>query len=121
MATKLSSVCRRQIDILMHCLHALTRASNSSAPPVCCAQLMMEEQVTLYVNMAGACERIYKTPIPPAYTRCLGLVGVGVRVRHDAQHSVSLRSWLWQVSSGATVVADWTVATLFAPLPPPPP
>ena len=29
----------------------------------------IELEVSLYVNMAGACERIYKTPIPPAYTR----------------------------------------------------
>ena len=29
----------------------------------------IEAEVSLYVNMAGACERIYKTPIPAAYTR----------------------------------------------------
>lgn len=26
-------------------------------------------QVELYTNMAGGCERIFKTPIPPAYAR----------------------------------------------------
>lgn len=29
----------------------------------------IEAEVSLYVNMAGACERIYKTAIPAAYTR----------------------------------------------------
>ncbi|GAX75090.1 hypothetical protein CEUSTIGMA_g2534.t1 [Chlamydomonas eustigma] len=32
-------------------------------------QTFLEDQVSLYVNMAGACERIYRTPIPAAYTR----------------------------------------------------
>mmetsp|Transcript_36209 Transcript_36209/g.61062 ORF Transcript_36209/g.61062 Transcript_36209/m.61062 type:complete len:405 (+) Transcript_36209:242-1456(+) len=31
--------------------------------------LRMEDQVTLFVNNCGGCERIYKTPIPLAYTR----------------------------------------------------
>lgn len=29
----------------------------------------MDNEVALYVNMAGACERIFKTAIPSAYTR----------------------------------------------------
>ena len=29
----------------------------------------MDEEVTLFVNMAGACERIFKTAIPACYTR----------------------------------------------------
>ena len=33
------------------------------------SQAQLEDQVTLFVNMAGACERIYKTPIPSPYTR----------------------------------------------------
>jgi ion channel-forming bestrophin family protein len=33
------------------------------------AQLALQEQVTLFVNMAGGCERIQRTPIPSAYTR----------------------------------------------------
>lgn len=29
---------------------------------------LIDEQITLYVNYVGACERIYKTPIPIAFT-----------------------------------------------------
>jgi len=29
----------------------------------------MEQQVTIYVNCTGGCERIFKTPVPLAYTR----------------------------------------------------
>ena len=38
-------------------------------PPPFPSQAQLEDQVTLFVNMAGACERIYKTPIPSPYTR----------------------------------------------------
>jgi predicted membrane chloride channel (bestrophin family) len=31
---------------------------------------MMNDQISLYVNMTGACERILKTAIPVAYSRC---------------------------------------------------
>lgn len=32
-------------------------------------QVQMDEQIVAWVNMAGACERIFKTGIPSAYTR----------------------------------------------------
>ena len=32
------------------------------------ARTHIDEQIVLYVNYVGACERIYKTPIPIAFT-----------------------------------------------------
>ncbi|MEW5305971.1 MAG: hypothetical protein WDW36_008479 [Sanguina aurantia] len=48
-----------------HMLAALVVAAKLS--PM--REAMLMEQVSLFVNMSGACERIFKTPIPSAYTR----------------------------------------------------
>jgi predicted membrane chloride channel (bestrophin family) len=34
------------------------------------SMLAVDEQIVSYVNLVGACERINRTAIPQAYTRC---------------------------------------------------
>ncbi|KAG2502086.1 hypothetical protein HYH03_000578 [Edaphochlamys debaryana] len=67
-------------------------------------QAELQKQVELYTNMAGGCERIFKTPIPPAYTRHTS--------RYLMLYVVTAPLLLWSSTGWATPVVAVVIAFL---------
>ncbi|KAG2436782.1 hypothetical protein HXX76_006306 [Chlamydomonas incerta] len=67
-------------------------------------QAELQRQVELYTNMAGGCERIFKTPIPPAYTRHTS--------RFLMLYVVASPVLLWSAAGWATPVVAVIIAFL---------
>ncbi|KAG2444082.1 hypothetical protein HYH02_009024 [Chlamydomonas schloesseri] len=67
-------------------------------------QAELQRQVELYTNMAGGCERIFKTPIPPAYTRHTS--------RFLMLYVVTSPVLLWSATGWATPVVAVIIAFL---------
>ena len=57
------------------------------------ARLWIDEQIALYVNYVGACERIYKTPIPIAFTVRLFPVEKTAKQREAVALHIALHIW----------------------------